>query len=175
MNDGRRQRGRFRFGLRALFVFVTLAAVWAAYSVHWIRQRREFVRAMQAGPSTAIAIHEGVLAPGLLWLFGESGVEDIGLQSPDESDVQEARRLFPEAQVGVPPEWIWTQSTEAQNVVMDASKQPPLVQLAQIFGVIGFLYCAMDTADNNLPFKVIGVVLLGIVVVPTIAYRIWRR
>lgn len=45
-----------------------------------------------------------------------------------------------------------------------------------MFGVLGFLYCVMGSAKNNLPFKVIGVVLLGIVVVPTVAYRIilWR-
>jgi hypothetical protein len=61
---------------------------------------------MQAGPSTSIAISEGVLAPGLLWIFGERGVEDIMLVST-ESDFAEARRRFPEAQIANVPDWIW--------------------------------------------------------------------
>ncbi len=42
---------------------------------------------------------------GLLWLFGEKGVQYILL--PSESDFAEARRLFPEAQIDRVPEWMW--------------------------------------------------------------------
>src|SRR5690242_14675721 len=30
---------RFRFSLRALFIFVTLVACWLSYQISWIRQR----------------------------------------------------------------------------------------------------------------------------------------
>jgi hypothetical protein len=84
----------FALACEHCFVFVALVAVCLALNLNWIRQRRESVRGKRAGPSTAIEISEGVFAPGLLWLFGESGVEYINLQSPDESDAQEAQRLF---------------------------------------------------------------------------------
>ena len=106
-------RRRFRFGLRSLFIVVTLVAIWAAYSANWIRQRREFVRKTVSDPfHFSIAQFDSAFsAPGLLWLFGESGVESIVLQSPTESDFAEARRLFPEAQIATVPEWIWKANT----------------------------------------------------------------
>ncbi len=103
--DERRQRRRFRFGLRSLFIFVTLVAVWAAYSANWIRERREFVSKLESDPFAIARFDSALYAPGLLWLFGEDGVESIVLLN--ETDAAEARRLFPEAQVeSCPPEWI---------------------------------------------------------------------
>jgi hypothetical protein len=91
-----------------MFVIVALVAVWLAYSANWIRQRREFVRDKQADASTSIFVRESpVVAPGLLWVFGEDGVEVLLLQTPTESDFAEGRRLFPEAQIATVPEWAW--------------------------------------------------------------------
>jgi hypothetical protein len=93
------QRRWLRFSLRTLFVLVTLVAIWAAYSAHWIRQRREFVRKLESDswPFTVAEFNSAIFAPGLLGLFGEDGVETITLAI--EPDMAEARRLFPEAQI----------------------------------------------------------------------------
>ncbi len=103
--DDKPNRRRFRFGLRSLFIFVTLVALWAAYSANWIRERREFVRKLESDPFAIARFDSAFYAPGLLWLFGEDGVESIVLQS--ETDTAEARRLFPEAQIAGPPKWMW--------------------------------------------------------------------
>jgi hypothetical protein len=105
--DDKPNRRRFRFGLRSLFIFVTVIAIWAAYSANWIRQRREFVRKLESDPVffTIVRFDSAFYAPGLLWLFGEDGVESIVL--PNVSDAADARRLFPEAQIASPPDWMW--------------------------------------------------------------------
>ncbi len=103
--DDKPSRRRFRFGLRSLFIFVTLVAIWAAYSVNWIRERREFVRKLDSDPFAITRFDSAFYAPGLLWLFGEDGVESIVLLNV--SDAAEARRLFPEAQIASTPDWIW--------------------------------------------------------------------
>jgi hypothetical protein len=92
-------RRPFRFGLKSLFILVTLAAIWAAYSASWIRQRRDFVRKLEldSWPFTVARFDSAVSAPHLLWLFGEKGAEGIVLGN--EPDMAEARRLFPEAQI----------------------------------------------------------------------------
>jgi hypothetical protein len=94
-----RQRRWLRFSLRTLFVLVTLSAVWAAYSAHWIRERREFVRTLESDswPFTVARFDTAVSAPALLWLLGEEGAETITLAI--EPDMALARRLFPEAQI----------------------------------------------------------------------------
>jgi hypothetical protein len=104
--DDKPNRRRFRFGLRSLFILVTLVAVWAAYSANWIRERRDFVRKLESDPlsSTIARFNSAFYAPGLLWLFGEDGVESMVL--PNESDSAVARRLFPEAQIASVPDRI---------------------------------------------------------------------
>ncbi len=89
-------------------MFIALVAVWLAWNLNWIRQRREFVHRLELDTSDILtldrfdSVHS---APGLLWLFGEKGVQYILLQS--ESDFAEARRLFPEARIDRVPEWAW--------------------------------------------------------------------
>jgi hypothetical protein len=103
--DTKPRRRWFSFSLRTLFVLVTLAALvvgWVAWSLNWIRQRREFVHRFEL--DTGILTVDPVpSAPGLLWLFGEKGVQHILL--PHESEYAEAQRLFPEAQIIGVPEW----------------------------------------------------------------------
>jgi len=92
--DEIRKRRRFQFKLRTLFVIVTLFAVWLGWSLNWNRQRREFLR-----DRDAFRVGESVRAPGLLWIFGEDGAENIWLVARKSSASDEARRLFPEATV----------------------------------------------------------------------------
>jgi hypothetical protein len=107
--DEKRHRW-FRFSLRALFVLVTLVALsagWVSWSTIWIRDRRAFVR--DDGDTNAIIYNQpgqSVVAPSLLWLFGEEGAQFVVLFGEDESDFSDARRLFPEAEV-VKPAWQW--------------------------------------------------------------------
>jgi hypothetical protein len=52
-----------------------------------------------AGPSIVYIIeYESIRAPGTLWLFGEKGHSAFHCDSSEEI-VQEAERLFPEAEV----------------------------------------------------------------------------
>ena len=91
---------RLRFGLRTLFVLVTIVACWLGYSMNWIHQRREALASgtMQvSGPDVALFFPPR--APGGLWLFGEKGEYEIIVPSNDEGDGQRAIRLFPEARV----------------------------------------------------------------------------
>jgi hypothetical protein len=91
----------FRFRLRTLFALVTLVALWVGWSFNWIRERREFLRAGNALGAVAHASTGG--APGLLWMFGEEGVEVVILFTDERADYERARRLFPEAQVETNP------------------------------------------------------------------------
>ena len=100
----------FRFSLRTLFVLVALVALlagWVSRSLNWIRDKRDFVR---EGDDMNAMIYtqpgQSVVAPSLLWVFGEEGAQFVVLFSEDDSDAQEARRLFPEAEVAKPA-WRW--------------------------------------------------------------------
>ena len=88
-----------RFGLRTLFVLITLISLpigWIAYQLNWIRQRHEFLhRTLDA----EIDYSGPVLYPKCPWplnLFGEQA-HDIVFTPQRTAD--EARRLFPEAQI----------------------------------------------------------------------------
>jgi hypothetical protein len=109
----------FRFSLRTLFVLVTLfgcAMGWVAYSLNWIRQRREFC----ARPDVeALVVADGDYsqAPAFLWLFGEKGrgIIRIIIDLPvwpeavvpadrkrtveEQTLLDHAKNLFPEAEV----------------------------------------------------------------------------
>jgi hypothetical protein len=102
MNETPRRR-RFRFGLRTLFVLVTLAAVvagWVVWSLDWIRQRREFGRNLERGTHAEFVDYDRTVgAPAMLWLFGEGGVRWVYIPKASDGDLIEGRRLFPEAEV----------------------------------------------------------------------------
>jgi hypothetical protein len=87
-----------QFGLRTMFVAVTVFAVFVGYHLNWIRQRHEFHRSVDAiwrfpDPEST--------APGLLWMFGESGLTGSELLiSQQFNDVGSIKRhllrIFPE-------------------------------------------------------------------------------
>lgn len=97
------ERRRFRFSLRTMFVVVTLFGVWLGYELNWLRQRRWLLGL----PGIVVTRNFGdgpvpVTAPGLLWIFGESGYWQIYITTdcsgPGER-VQQAEQLFPESKV----------------------------------------------------------------------------
>jgi hypothetical protein len=108
------RRRWFQFSSGAMLLAVTVLAVFIAYHVNWIRQRRGYETQDYllniAGPGHGPDI--AVPAPGLLWLFGENGhfavnmtfhSEDghlqSGLAAEEEEEVAKAKRLFPEAHI----------------------------------------------------------------------------
>jgi hypothetical protein len=111
----------FRFSLRTLFVVVTamcIAGGWVAYQLNWIRQRHEFIAEVKKlsqpfyVPVWAYIRSDYVGPPYLpetpapwpLRIFGEEGVWTIGIFDAGYlSYVERAKRLFPEADVGVSP------------------------------------------------------------------------
>lgn len=93
------------FSLRTIFIVVTLLAIFIAYHVNWIRQRREainqplgdglYIRSIDPDdlpddlflPPAAPHPYPGASSPwrpprgpGLLWLFGERGYPDIRIE-----------------------------------------------------------------------------------------------
>lgn len=86
-----------------MFAVLTVFAVWLAYEVNWLRQRREVI-----GHSAATKSN-GMHAPGMLWVFGEPAysrlivtwITDRNAAESEtiESDLlRHAQRLFPEAE-----------------------------------------------------------------------------
>jgi hypothetical protein len=66
-------RRLFRFSLRTLFVVVTVFCVWLGYNLNWLRQRRAVIQDSQS----IQLIMEPRSAPGLLWVFGEQGYQQL--------------------------------------------------------------------------------------------------
>jgi len=98
----------FRFSLRTFFVVLTIFGVWLGVQVKWVRDRKEAIKWLTADvdPQRAIILDffhdddEGSRAPFPLNLFGETGVDDISLTSPESKQrVHELRRLFPETNI----------------------------------------------------------------------------
>lgn len=87
----------------------SLPLTFIAYSVHWMRQRREFderkyvdVQGVKVLQSDERLLFLGGSAPLALRWLGEPGVSEI-LCDPDKAAL--ARRLFPEAEVSEFPPW----------------------------------------------------------------------
>ena len=91
---------RFRFGLRTLFVVVTVVAVgcWVANSLYWIRQRHEMLEVV-AAMTYPSEDDPTMTAPGCLWLFGEKGVAVVFVFSADQNQMEQLSCLFPEAEI----------------------------------------------------------------------------
>lgn len=109
-------RRQWSFGLRTLFVLVTLAAVplgWRAYALNWIAQRHRFLSSHSLGTTTFV----GYPAPYGLGLFGEEETPSIKVDGKDRVD--EAKRLFPEAKIEVDEIsrelWEWFREFNRQN------------------------------------------------------------
>jgi hypothetical protein len=112
---GTSRRRWYQFGLGTMFVVVTLLAVFIAYHVNWIRQRRavieECVYVSASAPYDPRVLgqqkHLPVRAPSILPYFGESGFYTLSLEFPGTSDkdmpvtvpaeLERIRMLFPEA------------------------------------------------------------------------------
>ncbi len=94
------KRRWFRFSLRTLFMLTTLVAIWLAWSLNWISNRRAFVRDSIDAPGLVLRKdRRPVAAPALLWIFGETGAQYVYVATDDEAIVRQAIRLFPEAEV----------------------------------------------------------------------------
>jgi hypothetical protein len=117
-----------RFSLRTLFVVLTAFCCFLGHEVSWLKQRRQFLSTygdFNRYPYQSVHTSEdvgrlGVIkkcpgAPGLLWLFGEKGVNVIvmgippqdmdstgRLRQPEPAPVATARRLFPESSISAP-------------------------------------------------------------------------
>jgi hypothetical protein len=92
------------FRLRTLFVLIAMLSVplaWIGYSLEWIRQRHQFLTPNSATyPMTWPLNYKP--PPLLLQPFGEEGIDEIILPTKPASpeQIEEARRLFPEAKIG---------------------------------------------------------------------------
>lgn len=115
------RRRWLRFSLRTMFVVVTALAAFLAYHVNWIRERR----ATQAQTNWYRIYDSGLdylldkpppRAPGLLWVFGETGRHELylsfgyeptehftysnrDLTPVEQSEVRRIESLFPEARI----------------------------------------------------------------------------
>jgi hypothetical protein len=79
-----------------LLVLVALFAVglaWVNHQIDWMRQREAFRL------SSAAYQWRGSAAPASLRILGEPGMASIMIENGTEEQIDEARRLFPEAAV----------------------------------------------------------------------------
>ena len=98
------RRRWFHFSLRSLFVLVVIAAIpcaWVAYSLSWLRERRQIL----GHPGTVASFRREPAefrSPYALWLWRESGVDVITYPPGyihDETTRKRSRWLFPEAEM----------------------------------------------------------------------------
>jgi hypothetical protein len=95
----RRTKKRLRFGLRTLFVVVTVVACWLGYSGNWIRRRNEILSRPDV-TSAGLARDNIWLLPWTLRIFGEEGCHQVLFSAGcDREVIEQAVRLFPEAEV----------------------------------------------------------------------------
>jgi hypothetical protein len=115
--EAKPKRRWFRFSLRTLFVLITACAIFFGWELHWKNQRHEYLKTHK-GFNAATRLR----APGLLWLFGELGVNQVVVESPGFGEMSAkrlyndhappeavaARNLFPEAAIiVVEGETVW--------------------------------------------------------------------
>jgi hypothetical protein len=93
-------RRRFQFRLRTLMIAVTLLCAACAIvgpKLVWIRQRHEMIQ--PAGGVGFVPNQEPRSAPSGLWLFGEQGIKSLHVINAPQEQVEEMKRLFPEAEI----------------------------------------------------------------------------
>ncbi len=96
-----------RFSLRTMFALVTALTCWLGYHVHWHSQRQDFVsRSDVFGFGSPAASYPRQKAPWSLRLFGAKGYCEVSVLAGDNvvASLEEARRLFPEANVSDVPD-----------------------------------------------------------------------
>jgi hypothetical protein len=106
------RRFRFRFGLKALLLAVTLVCVamgWFAMQLKWKRDRADAREWMRTSSSFCVgSTCRDAHAPLTLWLLGERSealiwkIED-DLDSDEGTRLDDLKRLFPEASFEVVP------------------------------------------------------------------------
>jgi hypothetical protein len=92
---------RYRIGPRTLLV-VAICAIplcWVAYHLWWIQQRRDFVSAHQNDYGNKLGPHASIFGPGALIFFNEQAVHSWNAKGMTASEVEDAKRLFPEAEI----------------------------------------------------------------------------
>ncbi len=101
------KRRRLRFGLRTLFATFTIFCLilgWVTWNLNWIRQRRDMADPEPGRPLWGWPAPRGQ-APSTLWLFGETGWQNLQLYYETEEEAAlyrtRAKELFPEANVSV--------------------------------------------------------------------------
>ncbi len=99
---------RLQFGLRTVFVLLTVSGIlfaWLGWNFHWLRARRAALGACEVTPSRT-----ETPAPGILRWFGEKGFEELvipldELDAPrqltegEQVRIAAVQELFPEAKV----------------------------------------------------------------------------
>lgn len=91
-----------RFTVRAMLVLMALFALFFWYHINWIEQRRASLARENIKSFRNMPDEEQPSAPGMLWLFGESGYGNIAIENRDDSvDVERLQSLFPESGVMV--------------------------------------------------------------------------
>src|SRR5687768_9140526 len=95
------KRRRLRFSIRTMLL-VTAALCWLTYQLNWINERKKALARPGVHKFNGNWPEKPPRAPGMLWLFGVSGCQQITIPASDWSDdkAAELRRLFPEAEVG---------------------------------------------------------------------------
>ena len=99
------RRRWFQFGLGTMLLLVTVLALFIAYHVNWVRERRAAIASWESSrwfPSTPPVLAK---PPWLLSLFGEPGYGCLWRESSrrlgadEEAELERVQRLFPEAKV----------------------------------------------------------------------------
>ncbi len=121
--DAKPRRRWFRFGLRTMFVVVTVISCVLAWSVHWVRERHAALRSGRvvsipwSSPVDEIPFSKpvppSIPPPGMLMLLGETGHYcisfTVGGDTPtaaEKVEIERLKRLFPEAEFfWKPPPW----------------------------------------------------------------------
>ena len=91
-----------RFRLRTLLVLVFVASwplAWVAYSLNWIRERREAHAVGAVEQDNIVTWRDPPAAPYGLWLFGERALEYLRWWPGTRFSLEDAERLFPESAV----------------------------------------------------------------------------
>jgi hypothetical protein len=105
----------FRYSLRTMFVVVTLFALWLGWELKFIRDRRSFLKSMDemreaemaqtangltvAFIGTIVRISDRGIPFWRRWLGDEAQALMTLPQSSTDADMENAKRLFPEATI----------------------------------------------------------------------------
>jgi hypothetical protein len=96
------RRHWFAYRLRTLLIAMFVASLplaWVAYSLSWIRQRRDAHAIGAVEQSNVVTWRACPLAPSGLWLFGETACEYLDWFPGTSTSLDAAQRLFPESRV----------------------------------------------------------------------------